>query len=386
MSAKEEPATVTTTATRAPKTKSSRLFAVVVLLPLLLAWIAKGVTFASGDVWIPLPLIGYLRWDIFLLAFLFVELPIFWACYQHKNRLAGMILIITILLPYIPDSIRPIYCTRPIRMFFHYYEEMLGFPYPPADQIAITTHHATGLSKQDSSRLAEMALAHQDEWVHTTSAMCLGYFQYGPSINFDRKLRRKPGIWSFQYGLTPSEHRLGRESSYRLHFPELRAGVVSVLKKEALPALRDAYAKTVGASSEKILFGDEVFSNLGVPAITIMLGNAAWNSISNIHTDSIYASKFQEKNERTPFCNSTYDVTTFLLPLTAVLGSGLRYWTLVDEMKEVYYEIGNVYTFNATTIHAIRPLPYYEWRRDDIRMTVQAFGVSCDDGRWVIYH
>ena len=378
LTSRSEPATKpTSSSSSSGNANTSSLPTLGLLLPLLVVWIAQGTVTASGDVWIPLPLIGYLRWDVFLITFLGIELPIFWACYQNKHWSFWLILGIACLLPFIPDSIRPIFYTKSLSMFFDYYEEFFGFPYNESPQV---TAHATGLTQEISDRIAAFAWDYRHEWKHVSTSVCLGYYQLGPSLNFDRNRRDMPPFYSFVYGFNPSEERLALESHFRNHFPAKRTQVVDLLQKEMLPSLREAYARTVNVPTDQIVYGDEAFGKLGVPAITIMLGNAAWNSISNIHTDAMYADKFEEKNKRNFFCNSTYDVTTFLLPLTAAQGSGLRYWKKKDEMVEVFYEIGHVYTFNATMIHAIRPLPYKEWQRQQIRMTVQAFGVECDDG------
>lgn len=55
--------------------------------------------------------------------------------------------------------------------------------------------------------------------------------------------------------------------------------------------------------------------------------------------------------------------------------------------NEVNYKVGNVYTFSASdTLHAIGPWLYFEWKRSQYRINIQAFGVQCDDLKWYIYH
>jgi hypothetical protein len=73
-----------------------------------------------------------------------------------------------------------------------------------------------------------------------------------------------------------------------------------------------------------------------------------------------------------------------LIPLTAPKGAGLRLWN--PNQTEIFYQLGKAYSFNARLFHAIRPFPYMEWQRSSARITVQAFGVQCDDKKWYVYH
>jgi hypothetical protein len=85
-------------------------------------------------------------------------------------------------------------------------------------------------------------------------------------------------------------------------------------------------------------------------------------------------------------CTDSPEIRAYIMPLTTPKGAGLRYWKDADTYEDVFYERGKLYSFDAATVHAVRPLPYYEWRRSDLRMILQAFAVQCDDGRTVLYH
>ena len=85
-------------------------------------------------------------------------------------------------------------------------------------------------------------------------------------------------------------------------------------------------------------------------------------------------------------CTADPQIRAFIMPLTTPSGAGLRYWKDTEKYEDIFYERGKMYSFDAATVHAVRPLPYYEWRRSEMRMILQAFSIQCDDGRWVLYH
>ena len=80
---------------------------------------------------------------------------------------------------------------------------------------------------------------------------------------------------------------------------------------------------------------------------------------------------------------------TFLLPLTDAAGAGLIWWTHDKGSRQAVehttrYEVGKMYTFNASLAHASQPFPYFEFWLTP-RMTIQAFGAKCGD-TWYVYH
>ena len=85
-------------------------------------------------------------------------------------------------------------------------------------------------------------------------------------------------------------------------------------------------------------------------------------------------------------CTHHPDVRAYIMPLRVPHNAGLRYWKTDTEYVDVDYEMGKLYSFDASTVHAIRPIPYFEWRRNELRIILQAFAVTCDDGRTVLFH
>ena len=80
---------------------------------------------------------------------------------------------------------------------------------------------------------------------------------------------------------------------------------------------------------------------------------------------------------------------TFLIPLTQPPGAGLYYWHKNGTRIDVDYKVGNVYSFEVSVLHAIRPFPYFEWSHghEASRVTIQAFGIPCGEPRkWYITH
>jgi len=117
---------------------------------------------------------------------------------------------------------------------------------------------------------------------------------------------------------------------------------------------------------------------LGTPAVTVVLPNVLWHWIANPHTDHVYADAFERKTAHQKLdCQRTANAgfKSFLLPLTLPEGTGLLYWEPNGTRCEVLYEMGKVYTFDVSCVHAIRPLSYHDCNRKNIRITVQAFGV-----------
>ena len=87
---------------------------------------------------------------------------------------------------------------------------------------------------------------------------------------------------------------------------------------------------------------------------------------------------------------------TFLIPLTEPEGAGLYFWEKDGTRHDVDYKVGNVYSFEVSVLHAIRPFPYWGglWGgigMMDARVTIQAFAIPCwgegDPGpTWYITH
>jgi hypothetical protein len=93
-----------------------------------------------------------------------------------------------------------------------------------------------------------------------------------------------------------------------------------------------------------------------------------------------------ESKVGTSHCTNNPNVQGFFMPLMVPATAGLRYWTSEEKFVDVQYKKGKMYSFDAETVFSSRPEPYLEWDRRQISMVVQAFGVKCDDGKWVLFH
>lgn len=363
--------------------------------PLLLVWVGRGVVTASLCSWIPIPFWGYFRSDFAVIVVVFAV----YMLYRLRNRrtvLAAVVFHLAIIVPHLPEPIKPVfYMFRPPYMYWEYYRGDA----PRYTSRFTVQEHPTGLTVTESDQIAQLAWEWRQEWTHLTRSCVIGYFQFGPSMNFDREdPLPSPTIWSFLFGWRPTPERLGRESLFRLRYPHLRHRVAQILQQGVLPLIRPAYARTLNVSTNQIIFGDEIVEGLGIPALTIMLPNLLWHWLVNVHTDLRYAGRVRDitrhsdcrvkgyNADGTTLLTSVSPVTTFLIPITLPAGAGLKYWPEEGIRYDVPYKLGHVYTFPVATIHAIHPIPYKEWKRYDHRITVQAFGVPCEDGRWIIYH
>lgn len=338
----------------------------------------------SYDWWVPLPGIGYLRWDVALLGGL-LELWILYraVCCQQYWAIA-FFLVLFLLVPHLPDS-WPRYCMRPPELFQYIDTEDGSNFNVNNDGIAVLDG---GLTRAQSYELANWVYQHSVNWTHASLSYALAYCQYGATLNFDRKEEDQVPWYSLRHGFghTMTYERAARESRYRLHFPDHIAETQAQLRERVLPIVRPIYARAVNVSEEQIVFGDDYLQGLGLPSVGIMLPNIVWHWILNPHLDKLYGRRFDEMTRDVSDVCSGTQVQAFIMPLTVPYGAGLRQWNDPYHSTDVYYELGKIYNFNAKTVHAIRPLPYKEWRRNDIRMILQAFAIPCDDGRWIFFH
>lgn len=246
-----------------------------VILPLGIIWIANGTDSFCSNVWVPLPFIGYFRWDCAVLGFCLGELPVFWLC-SKGNRIAWLLAILLMTLPFWPRQ--PVFYTLSPSTFLQLLHENGVSPFGKSIQIL-----DSGLSNKDADRFLEIAWKHKTNWTHASAAKALGYYQFGKSENIDRKSTARPPFWSLQLGFLPSHTTLARESIYRQHFPEQQDHVQDIIRREMLPTLRGIYAQALNTTN--VIFGEELDPKLGLPSIAIIAPNAMWSWIVNVHTD-----------------------------------------------------------------------------------------------------
>ena len=356
-------------------------------------WVYSSTVVASANIWVAVPFIGYCRLDFvtMLLSIQTTFIYITWTRSSSRWITMGAVLFL-LCLPYIPEIYRPMIYMRPLAAMIDYNSKLSSSGGGKGVSV-----HRSGFSNEDAASLVDMTMKYKDRWVHIDYAQSLGYFIFGSSINFYRKQNRmkyRGKGYTFKYGMEPTDEVLKHESSFRLNYRDDMADVQSILHEQLAPKLRQVLANTLSIDTDQVVFGNEIGgggyekSHLGMPAIGIIFPHVLWHWIQNPHDDGVYRNRVP--TNIIP-CKKADDVTTFLVPLTAPEGSGLRDWTKEQDgnvvMHETKYEVGNVYTFAASnTLHSIGPLPYFEWTRSQYRINIQAFGVQCNDLKWYIYH
>ena len=361
---------------------------ITIILQTLALWICSSIVVASANTWVAVPFIGYCRWD-FAVMLLSVQTTFIYITWTRRSRRITMGVVLLFGLPYLPEMYRPMIYLRPLA-------DMIEDDLTMDSSSEGVSVHSTGFSDEDAASLVDMTMKYKDRWTHVDMAQSLAYFIFGSSINFYQKqqhMKYRGKGYTFKYGVKPTNEVFKHESSFRLHYRDDMADVQLILHEQLAPKLRQVIANTLGINHDQVVFGNEIGggydkSHLGMPAIGIIFPHVLWHWIQNPHDDGVYKNKIP--TNIVP-CKKADDVTTFLIPLTAPEGSGLRDWKKEKDgnvvMNETKYEVGNVYTFAASnTLHAIGPLPYYEWKRSSYRINIQAFGVQCDDLKWYIYH
>ena len=374
----------------APKKDDQYTIIIIVttILQSLALWICSSIVVASANTWVAVPFIGYCRWD-FAVMLLSVQTTFIYITWTRRSRRITMGVVLLFGLPYLPEMYRPMIYLRPLA-------DMIEDDLTMDSSSEGVSVHSTGFSDEDAASLVDMTMKYKDRWTHVDMAQSLAYFIFGSSINFYQKqqhMKYRGKGYTFKYGIKPTNEVFKHESSFRLHYRDDMADVQLILHEQLAPKLRQVIANTLGINHDQVVFGNEIGggydkSHLGMPAIGIIFPHVLWHWIQNPHDDGVYKNKIP--TNIVP-CKKADDVTTFLIPLTAPEGSGLRDWKKEKDgnvvMNETKYEVGNVYTFAASnTLHAIGPLPYYEWKRSSYRINIQAFGVQCDDLKWYIYH
>ena len=364
---------------------------ITIILQTLALWICSSIVVASANTWVAVPFIGYCRWDfaVMLLSVQTTFIYITWTRSSSRWITMGVVLFLLFGLPHLPEMYRPMIYLRPLA-------DMIEDDLTMDSSSEGVSVHSTGFSDEDAASLVDMTMKYKDRWTHVDMAQSLAYFIFGSSINFYQKqqhMKYRGKGYTFKYGVKPTNEVFKHESSFRLHYRDDMADVQLILHEQLAPKLRQVIANTLGINHDQVVFGNEIGggydkSHLGMPAIGIIFPHVLWHWIQNPHDDGVYKNKIP--TNIVP-CKKADDVTTFLIPLTAPEGSGLRDWKKEKDgnvvMNETKYEVGNVYTFAASnTLHAIGPLPYYEWKRSSYRINIQAFGVQCDDLKWYIYH
>jgi hypothetical protein len=147
-------------------------------------WVGVGTLTAGGDTWVPVPLIGYFRYDIAALL-LSVEGILMLQLVRRRYVMLLLLAVLAIVPSILPEGSRPeIYLSPPPKSFRdRVYARKAGN----------ITVHDNGISLEESSRLLKMVQSAQSrpQWTHISMALGLPYFIFGNSVHFDRKKDEK---------------------------------------------------------------------------------------------------------------------------------------------------------------------------------------------------
>lgn len=410
------------------KRRALKIYAVVAPLLLVRSYFS-GITAAGRETWYPVPLIGFVRSDLALACALLGSVPFLllvlgWTfvgvgllpvlanqlsqlvmpgpiptptqAYHSlsiQTALLGLLcvpvwrkptaaivafLALTVLMPYAPDRIRPLFSST----------EVEDIP----DQV-INLHPSmqedVGAAALESGPLLDFVWENRADWVKVSHGRALGYFVLGKNFNHDQRWRLAgQPTYSLRRGFRLTRFRdTWGESDFRLNFPEQRKRVSNMFKEEFGTSLANIYSRVLNVDPETIVLGDmgalSKMENMGFPAVKVVLPSLFWHWFNNPHTDS-YLYRMDELDGKR--CDRARQ-RTFLIPLTDPPGAGLYYWYKNGTRAQVDYKVGNVYSFEVSVLHAIRPFPYFEWAHgmSNARVTIQAFGIPCGEN-WYITH
>ncbi|VEU43492.1 unnamed protein product [Pseudo-nitzschia multistriata] len=395
---------------------------------LLLRSYRGGITAAGNETWYPVPLIGFVRSELALGCFLVCWIP-FWVLATGWT-LAGLLLLsplamlicvlvmpgplpiifrtvrccgiltaflallvfpfwkrpqaavvvflaIAVATPYLPEFAKPMFSAIPVEEIYEY---VINYEPDIIEDV--------GASALEAGPLLDFVWENRNDWVKVSHGRALGYFVFGKNFNHDQR-NQVINEYTLRSGFRSTSYReTWGESDYRLYFPQKRKEVSTKFRERFGSSLASIYARVLGVDPGFIVLGDTGTlakqERMGFPAVKIVFPSLFWHWFNNPHTDN-YLYQMDEIDGRQ--CDKDRQ-RTFLIPLTEPPGAGLYYWFGDGTRVDVDYKVGNVYSFEVSVLHAIRPFPYFEWSWGsmmDSRVTIQAFGIPCGD-YWYITH
>ena len=410
-----------------------------------------GITAAGGETWYPVPIVGFVRSDLALATFLVGCIP--FALLARRWTLLGLANLAVIAV-YLPELLIPGPVPAPRQVYECYgivfaalaivsvalwrkpavapvvYVALASglprLPEPirplysaiPTDEIP---NHVINMNPDIIEHVGDAALhaeaildfvwENREDWVKVSHARSLGYFVFGKNFNHDKAFNLKYGGPDYSLrrgyrlkrarrpgpdGKSASLEGLHGESDFRMLFPEKRKEVSEMFTAKFDSSLRDIYSGILGIPTDNVVLGDtgvlSTMENMGFPAVKVVFPSMYWHWFNNPHTDSYLYQMDYIGDKR---CDKTR-TRTFLIPLTEPEGAGLYFWEKDGTRHDVDYKVGNVYSFEVSVLHAIRPFPYWGglWGgigMMDARVTIQAFAIPCwgegDPGpTWYITH
>mmetsp|Transcript_38620 Transcript_38620/g.123915 ORF Transcript_38620/g.123915 Transcript_38620/m.123915 type:complete len:260 (+) Transcript_38620:92-871(+) len=249
------------------------------LIGALLSWVAVRATTAAGQLFLPVPLLGYFRAEAGLL-------------------LVALACTAAALLPW--RRLLPATCVGlagPMALF------AVGLDPPrfrhggdkPVQVLNGSTAYfvsvAGALSPAECAALVRAVWDVRPSWTHASHAGALAYFHFPWSANFDKgDDPAEAPLWSFSYGL---RFLMGHESHHATHpqGAERRAAVAREAKRlfPLFAPLRRALAAHFNTTADRVIFGgdDGGWERLGAPSVQVYLPNMLWHTVHNRRTDAV---------------------------------------------------------------------------------------------------
>lgn len=322
---------------------------------------------------VPIPFQAYRCFGI-IATFLAIIVAPFW---KKPQAAFVMFASIAILMPNLPEVIKPLFSSVAVE----------NIPYHVIN-LTPDIIEEVGAAALECGPIRDFVFENRNDWVKVSHGRALGYFVFGKNFNHDMAIRNGP-LYSLRSGFRLSNYReTWGESDYRLHFPDKRRKVSEMFREKFGSSLSNIYARVLDVDPDTIVLGDTGalagMENMGFPAVKVVFPSLFWHWFNNPHTDN-YLYQMEEIDGNR--CDKNRQ-RTFLIPLTEPKGAGLYYWFKNGTRVDVDYKVGNVYSFEVSVLHAIRPFPYFEWTSGNMvnsRVTIQAFGIPCAD-KWYITH
>lgn len=272
-------------------------------------------------------------------------------------------------------------------------EESWGFdkPYPNITEMRVSP----GVLSHTQAKLVEqLVLDNKERWTKASYTFALGHFIFGSIKTIAKRMKRDGSPYTFRHGFRLTPYRdLCRESDFVLHCKT--GDEFSLLSDATGDLLYDIFSSALNVTPDKIVIGNggnqSISGDVGHPAVLIFYPHLFWQFILNAHQDTYimmlhtdFLLKMGKDSLGMDGCTPGSSVS-IIIPISAE-GAGLYFWTKDGKQHHLMYEVGSVYTFPVTMIHAAAHASYFEyWRNKRIRMTIQAFAIQCGD-KWHVMH
>jgi len=352
-------------------------------------WTAARTCTAGALLWLPVPLLGYMRADLAVVALAGQAVLAALLCLLVRVRGLAVVFAIAVLL---------VRGGLPHESLYYFKQSRITSNAVRLAAAANASISSTAgiFSAELCEQLYAEVLQRHAEWTRADLEVPVPYFSLGVSSNHARDDEAPPAWWSLRTGFAALE---GNEGSVvlgargRAH----RERVSSLLRNADWlnEPLRAAMSAHLGVERERVVFGGEgLIRHLWHPAVQIYLPSLAWAFVVNPHIDEHV---FSQLLRGSPGGGAECEESTrfaFLIPLHTPSGSGLLFWNLLNQDGVATEELvehvqpyvrGTLYSWPLTLPHALHPWTLAEWDASALRVTLQLFGVLCGE-MWYFYH